>query len=238
MSTPAPARRKRWWLRLLIAALVLLGLLVAADRIGVAVAESAVADTVQNSQHLANRPHVDIEGFPFLTQLASGHFPKIKLSDDDVVVGQYGRQVRLAHLTVTLHDVRTSQSFKTATADSATADALISYADLSSTLGAKLSYAGSGRVKAAASVLIGSKTITGDVTAAPQIAGSSLTFLSPVVTVDGVKAPASVSSALADTFGAPIALDNLPYSLTVQKLSAGPAGVQVSLSARQLTLHR
>ena len=75
----APARFFHW----AIAVLIVLGLLVAVDRISVALAESAVATTLQNSQHLPSKPSVDIDGFPFLTQLASGNYSKIELGDDE-----------------------------------------------------------------------------------------------------------------------------------------------------------
>jgi hypothetical protein len=239
VTTHAPAvRRKRWPLRLAITVLVLIGLVVAADRIGVTVAESAVAQTLQNSQHLANKPDVNIDGFPFLTQLARGDFDKIELSDDDITVGQYGRTVSLEHLKVTLHDVKLAGDFKSANADSGTADARMSYADLSQTLGTKLSYAGSGKVKASGSVLVGSQTISGSVTATPKLSGHSLEFSSPRVTVDGAPAPAAVTAALAGVFGAPIPLENLPYDLAVEALSANQDGVSFTLSAHDLSFHR
>jgi hypothetical protein len=235
----SPARpRKRWWLRILITVVVLLGVLIAVDRVAVAAAESAVGQTVQNSQHLASRPSVDIAGFPFLTQLASGNFDKITLSDSGVVIGEFGHSVRLAHLTVTLHHVHVARSLKSGTSDSGTADALITYADLGSTLGVKLHYAGSGRVTANASVLIGSNTITGDVTATPHLSGQRLEFLSPKVTVGGVTAPAAVSDAIGNAFGAPIALDRLPYGLSVQRLVADAQGLHITLAGQQLTFHR
>jgi hypothetical protein len=239
MSTyPRPARRRRWPLRLAITLVVLIGVLVAVDRIGVAVAESAVGQTLQNSQHLANKPGVDIDGFPFLTQLASGNYDKIELTDDDITVGESGRTVSLEHLKVTLRQVKVARDFTSGTAGSGVADARMSYPALSQTLGTTLSYAGSGRVKATASVVVGSQTISGSVTATPELSGHSLRFASPKVTVSGVPAPAAVNAALGAVFGAPIPLDNLPYDLAVQSLTAGADGVSFVLSARHLTFQR
>ena len=62
-------------------------LLVAADRIGRVVAENKVAAKVQSSQHLANRPAVHIEGFPFLTQVIANHYRAVKLDSDHLTVG-------------------------------------------------------------------------------------------------------------------------------------------------------
>lgn len=235
---PAARRRRRWPLRLAITVLVLVGLLVAVDRISVAVAEAAVAQTVQNSQHLANKPSVSIDGFPFLTQLASGHYDKIELSDDDLTVGRSRRTVKLAHLLVTLHDVHVARDFRSGTAGSGTADAKMSYQDLSQTLGTRLTYAGAGRVRASASVNVGGQSVSGAVTATPRLAGNALEFADPHVAVSGADVPAAVSSALAGVFGAPIPLDNLPYLLTVRSLSANQHGVSFTLTAQQLTFRR
>ena len=51
---------------------LVLGLLVLADRVGVAVAEGQVAEQVEARGGLAGTPEVDIAGFPFLTQARSG----------------------------------------------------------------------------------------------------------------------------------------------------------------------
>ena len=68
-QSPARQRRRsRWWLYVLIALVVLLVLLVIADRASVAYAENRMAQQIQ-SQGLSSKPHVSIEGFPFLTQV-------------------------------------------------------------------------------------------------------------------------------------------------------------------------
>ena len=57
---------------LLIVLMVLVGLAVVADRIALGVAEDRAASALQTSQDLTHKPDVTVEGFPFLTQLASG----------------------------------------------------------------------------------------------------------------------------------------------------------------------
>lgn len=238
MTRHAPRRRRRWPLRLAIVLLVLLGLAVAADRVSVRIAEAAVARTLQNSQNLTHQPDVSIDGFPFLTQLARGTFDRVELSDDDVTVGQNGRTVSLERLKLTLHRVKLGSDFKHATAQTGTADARLSYAALSRTLGTELSYAGAGKLKASGSVVVGGQSITGSVTATPQLSGGALQFAAPQVSVDGAPAPAAVTSALAGVFGPAISLANLPYRLVVQSLSVKPDGIALTLSAGQLNFRR
>jgi hypothetical protein len=71
---------------LLVTLVVLLGLLVVADRVAVNVAEDRVAQQVQSSGRLAGPPTVDIGGFPFLTQAVAGDYSdvRLQLSADDL----------------------------------------------------------------------------------------------------------------------------------------------------------
>lgn len=61
-------RRGRRWL---ITALVVVVLLVGADFAARAVAEQVAATQFQKQGHLSTKPDVTIEGFPFLTQVAT-----------------------------------------------------------------------------------------------------------------------------------------------------------------------
>jgi hypothetical protein len=224
--------------RLLIGVIVLIGLLVAADRIGVVVAEHAVARTVQRSQHLAHEPDVDIAGFPFLTQLIAGKFGKITLRDHDVSTADGKRTLRLSTVTVTLHDVTVARDLHSATAAHTAATAVVSYADLSTALGVTATYAGDGRVRTHASTTVLGQKFTGTVTARPAARDGKLAFESARVSVGGTSLPDGVSQALADVFGAPLSLAGLPYGLTVHSVSAAPGGITLGLTARNLTFHR
>jgi hypothetical protein len=65
---------------LLITLGVLLVLLVAADRVGVLVAERQVAEQVAQQGGLPGEPDVDITGFPFLTQAVAGRYDDVRIS--------------------------------------------------------------------------------------------------------------------------------------------------------------
>ena len=88
--------------KLLILVIILAGLLVAADRIGVVVADHEVADHIQTAYHLPSKPSVSVRGFPFLTQVVSGHYDEI-----DVSTGQLTTQgVTVEDLVAKLTGVR------------------------------------------------------------------------------------------------------------------------------------
>lgn len=85
--------------RLVIALLVLVGLLVAADFGSAALAESAVSRQMRQQIGLTDDPSVRINGFPFLTQALSGRYSSIDVDAQRITVGQF-REVELtAHLS-------------------------------------------------------------------------------------------------------------------------------------------
>jgi hypothetical protein len=82
-STPRRGRRVR---RLVVAALILVGLLVAADFGVAAAAEYQVAQKMRAKLQLAEDPAVRINGFPFITQALSGDYRDIEISASGVPV--------------------------------------------------------------------------------------------------------------------------------------------------------
>lgn len=79
-------RRRRGWVITLFTVLVLIVLLVIGDRVACAVAENEFASQFQK-QGLPVKPSVNIEGFPFLTQLAAKDFKTVDISMSNVPAG-------------------------------------------------------------------------------------------------------------------------------------------------------
>ncbi|MEO5878326.1 MAG: DUF2993 domain-containing protein [Streptosporangiaceae bacterium] len=118
------------WKALVVVAVLLLGGLVAADRIGVNRAENEISRQVAAQYSLSPAPSVSIGGFPFLTQAVSGTYDRI-----DVGIGAWTEQgvtvqdvrVRLEGLDAPLGDlINGDQSHLRAR--TATASAVIPYA--------------------------------------------------------------------------------------------------------------
>jgi hypothetical protein len=223
----------------LIALLVLLVLLVVVDRAGAAIAGRAAASALQRSENLSQRPSVTIEGFPFLTQAASGNFDRIKVTARDITLSSSGVRVRVSRLDVTLHHVHVNRDFSGGTSRSSTASALVTYGDLSQSLGTTVSYAGNGRVRAA----IGADAVPGlqveaSATASLRVSGESLTFVDPQVTVNGQAVPPAATSYVTRLFGTAIPLGGLPFGVHVHSVQAGAAGVTIGLTAGPLSYHR
>jgi hypothetical protein len=231
-----PPGRSRWLRRLLIFVVILVGLFVAADRIGVVVAENLAGQKIQDSQHLADRPDVDIAGFPFLTQLAAAHYDSVQITAHDIPVGPSERTLNLDTVTVHLHDVTTSRNFDEVRAATASADARITFDDLGRTLGAKvLSADGPGRVKASVAVSIAGQTISGAVSAAVSASDEKgLVFSDIKVEAAGVSIPGA-DTALGSAFRIPISLSGLPFNIHIAGLDVTSSAVIVHLTGSDLS---
>ena len=162
-------------------------------------------------------------------------FKKAKVSLS--VESQYD-PTKIKRAEVVLRDVRVARDFSSATAAHTTATALVSYADLSSTLGVTVGYAGDGRVRAEASTSVLGQTVRGSVTAEPVVHDGTLAFDAAQVSVGGVSLPAAATRALAGVFGAPLSLAGLPYGLSVRSVVAAADGLRLTVTARNPTFHR
>ncbi len=231
--------RRRRGRGLLVGLIVLVLLLVAADRIGKAVAEAKVADKVQSSQHLNSRPTVHIEGFPFLTQVIGNHYQAIELNANQLTVGGQDKRVTLDRLQARLTGVRATNHFSGVTADQVAASAKISYSELSQLLGVPVSYAPGGRVQAKRSVSVLGRTVTGTVSAVITVpGGDELGFADVRVGVadTSVSLPQSAVSELTAVFANQLSLSGLPFGLRVRQIAPDSGGVQVNATASNVAL--
>jgi hypothetical protein len=242
VATPRPARR-RWPRRLLVTAVVLALVLVGLDRASVVVAQRIAGQTIQQSQHLPQRPDVDIIGFPFLTQLAAGHYGEIIVTVHGLRLGEgrLARPLQLAALTVHLHDVTVSRDFRSVSAARATADAHASYERLSTTIGTPISYGGpgdGGRVRTTGSIRLDGVSFRGTVSAAVRASSAGgVRFVDPRVSAGGRQVPA-LTGALEAIFSLTIPLDGLPFDIRVDSLDVNPDAVVLHLSGAQLHYSR
>lgn len=224
---------------MLVLVVIVVLLLIAADRIGHAVAESRVAAKVQSAQQLTDRPSVTIEGFPFLTQVISNRYHAVRLTAKDVEVGTGSSRIQISTLSARLTGVRATGNYSGVNAQAVHGTATVTYQQLSQVIGLDLAYAGAGRVQARKSVTALGRSVTATVSAMVNIAdGDLLTFSGVKVgPVDGgLTLPQVAIDQLTSLFSKQLSLHGLPFQLRITALVAGPSGVAVSASASNVTL--
>jgi len=119
---PRRRRRRRRGRGLIITLIVLIAILVAADFGAKAYAESAIASKIDSSG-LGVKPSVTIEGFPFLTQVASRNLKQIDINASNFTV----KQVVISSLHATATGVKPNASFNGATINKINGTVVVSF---------------------------------------------------------------------------------------------------------------
>jgi hypothetical protein len=117
-----PRRRRHRGRGLLITLIVLIGLLIAADFGAKAIAENVIAGKFDSSG-LGVKPSVNIEGFPFLTQVAARDLKQIDISASNFSV----KQVAIRSLNATATGVHPNASFNGATINQINGTLVVSF---------------------------------------------------------------------------------------------------------------
>jgi len=226
--------------KLLVALVVLLLLLVGADRVAEQVAEGRIAD--QLAADLSSTPQVEVGGFPFLTQALSGRYRTITVSGDSA--SRDG--VRISDFTADLSGVQVPLSdalggrVSDVPVDRLRGTALITYADFARSAdvrGLELSPDGDQvRVTGPLSVLGQDLTVTAlsDV----ALEGEQVLLTAQSFEVNGSPVSSVVSGALSGRLDLRVDVDELPYDLRLTDVETGERGIELSGTARDVVLSR
>jgi len=222
MRGPRPRRRAR---RYVIALVIIVVVLVVLDFAARVAAENVMASKIEQ-QGLQHKPSVTIDGFPFLTQVASRNFQQINLSDANQTEGP----VTITSINATAHNVSVnSYAFSSGTIGSLSGTAVISFTSLGNTLtqqvgplgsllngaGLDLGAAGPNEVKATLNLVVTSGSATWRVT---WLSGNRLNIR--LVGSDGL--PSSLLGSIQDIT---VQVPKLPLGLTIDSVKVTPAGV-------------
>jgi LmeA-like phospholipid-binding len=218
-------RRRRWpWITLIVIVLVL----VLGDRAANAYTEDQMASQMQSSLALSGKPHVTIQGFPFLTQVAARTFNTVDVNASNETAGP-GGQLQIANLTATLHGMHI-HGLKSATVDQFTASALVTFTALAHAggvpQGIKLAPDGPNQIKATVDILGFSSEATAKVT---QVGNNKINV--KITNAGGV--PADVLGNLAD-FN--ISIPKLPAGVTIKSISITQQGLKITATGTNTTL--
>lgn len=221
--------------------IVVLGLLVAADRIAVRTAEGRIADKLAGKRPFLGRPSVSIDGFPFLTQALDGTYDDIEVSGEGVPVGKLSQ----VHVDAHLRGVHLSLSDATGGvsqvpvdhADVSMSVSLSALAAASGIDGLTLTASGDQITAQGPVTLPGLGTVTVSATGRLVIDGAGditadLTSLHGV----GVVLPSSAHAAALSALDLTVAVDDLPFRSAATSVRVRPGSVVVSATARDLVL--
>jgi hypothetical protein len=218
-------RRRKWPLVTLI---VIVLILVVADRAANAFTEDQMASQVQSSLELSGKPHVSIQGFPFLTQLAARDFKTVDITASNETAGT-GGQLEIASLNATLHGMHI-HGLNSATIDQFNATALVTFTALAKAggipQGITLSADGPNRVKA--NISIGPLSDT----AVAQVTQSGAGQIN-VKIIDAGGIPTSVLGSLANFS---VSIPKLPAGVSIQSVSVTQQGVLITANGHNTTL--
>ncbi|MGW0736708.1 LmeA family phospholipid-binding protein [Streptomyces sp. NPDC002851] len=239
---------------ILIIAVILGGLFVAADRLAVGFAEDKAAEKLRAAEGLDKAPDVSINGFPFLTQVASGELDEVEVGIDDYEVenGSSAEDaVRIAELNARMRGVEFTSDFSSATAAEATGSALISYDELLKAakiepvevapgVTAKvvgLSNGGNGKIKVAVEA-----TVLGQKLPRPvEVTSSAKVEDGKVVQVNADSLPKLGAVPVAEERMRRITdfqqvIDQLPAGIKLDKVEAAKDGVAITVTGSQVKL--
>ncbi|MFR9796019.1 DUF2993 domain-containing protein [Streptomyces sp. MS06] len=237
---------------LLIVVIVLGGLFVAADRVAAHFAEGEAADKLRTTENLAATPDVSINGFPFLTQLASGELDDVdvRIEDYRAAGGTGGRTIRIDDLRAHMKGVEFSGDYSSAIAASAAGTATISYAELLKAAEPEpvqvapgvrarvvgLSDGGNGKIKVAVEA-----TVLGRKLPEPVSVLSSVTVEHDTVRVHADSLPSIAGTRIAENTVRSITdfqqvIDELPGGIRLDKVEAAKQGVQISVKGSHVRL--
>jgi len=219
-------RRRRKWP--LITLIVIVLVLVVGDRVANAYTENQMASQFQSSLELSGKPHVTIQGFPFLTQLAARDLRTVDVTASNETAGP-GGQLEIASLNATLHGLHIN-GLNSATIDQFNASALITFTALGKAggipQGITLSADGPNQVKA--NISIGPLSDT----AVAQVTQSGAGQIN-VKIIDAGGIPTSVLGSLANFS---VSIPKLPAGVSIQSVSVTQQGVLITANGHNTTL--
>jgi len=236
---------------LVIAAVVLVGLAIGADRVANHVAEDRIAAVLQSDAHLAHKPTVTVHGFPFLTQAFGGHYDRIEVKARDLfdtVAGLHSADGSVSTVNFEGVDLPVSKALSGKVDDipvhRVTGSAVVSFADVENAAklpGLKVAaIAGHpDQARLTESVSVAGISATADVVARVSVVGNGIKLEPVDVSLPaGLSLPAAVMDQVRSRAGFTISVPGLPRGVRLTAVAVGANGVTVTVRADDITLSR
>lgn len=201
--------------------------------------EREVAARLQTELGTPEPPTVDVAGRPFLTQVATRRLREVHVVADDV--GRTNDAVLpIRHADLTLHDVTTTDFWKTMNVARADGTALVDHEALKKAAGVPLVYSGGGRYTIDGAQQLYGLTVQATVSGrlALDAADQTVSLADPQVQVSGYTLPDVVAQQLIKAVVRPIPLEGIPFELRVASVDAADDGLHVGLDGTDIPVRR
>lgn len=221
---------------LVIFLILVVGLVIAADRIGLLVAQDQIAKTVASQYGLDHKPAVTIKGFPFLTQALRGRYGEIDVKVGDMTqsgVHLTNTEVVLKGVDAPLSDAVHGDASKMV-ADTAISTATVSYADVDKEAPRGLTVSAKGKalqVRGPVTVIGLTRTVTATVTV--RAAGRSVRVLPQTVDAGGATIPVAL---VQQAFSFTMPVKGLPANTRISDVQVDPDGLRVTTTGEHVNL--
>jgi hypothetical protein len=237
-----PRRRRsgsRSGLAFLLVGVLLAALVVGADRLAAGIAENQVSARLQSQLGTSLAPKVDIEGFPFLTQIIGQKLTSVHVVANDVTkTGTPG--VSLANVDVRLRGLTSPDRFQTFNAERADGSATQDYATAERLVNLPLAYAGENRVKISLQTKLVALPVKAEIVGRPDVneADQTFTLADPQITMGGLDVPEATAKALLDSLVKPVPINGVPFGLSVSEITAQSDGLDAVVLGDDVTFRR
>ena len=228
-------------MRLLVVLLVLAAGLVVADLAASSAAERAIAQRVQQTGELPERPEVEVRGRPFLLQALRGRYDEVAVSSADVPAGQ----LSVTSLVTELRGVRLplrqalSSSASSVPVDALDTRAVVSYEDLTASVrdrGLRVVAAEEGLVRVTGELEVLGRTLEASAVSRPELEDGEIVVTAERFEVGNSVADALLSRTLGNRLDFRVAVGELPLGLALTGLRADASGVVLTAGARDIVL--
>ncbi len=218
---------------------LLLGGLFYADRTFHSRVEREVATSLTTQLGTPQPPTVDIEGWPFLTQIVTGSIGTVRVGADDIGTTNEAA-LAIARTDLVLTDVTSTDRFATMNVAQAEGSARIDYAALQGLAGVPLTFVGDGRLQVVVTGELFSQQIGAKITGKPalDVGGQTVNLTDPKITVAGVDLPDFTSRALIRALLKPIQITGVPFGLRITSIDCGDDGVHAAVAGENIPLTR
>jgi hypothetical protein len=224
---------------LLVVVLLLLGLAVLADRVGVGIAEDKVGEQLAATGGLAGTPEVEIAGFPFLTQAVAGTYDDVRIA---LTAEQLG-QPEGTRADIALHGVHVplssvvSGSVDQVPVDRIDGTATLSYALLAAQLGGDTTLRREGDgLRITKTVEVIGQTIPLTAVGTVSLDGDELVVDVEKAAGAGVDLPDFLVTRVSDLLDLRYTVPALPFGLQLTEVEPADDGVDVRVEAEDAVL--